>query len=100
MAICLRRRSSPDDPMPEEDFDVFVDEKRIGRICFEPSSTLQWRWSLSVKFGFEVEGRANTKTVAVEEISIAYRKIEFCKSDIPPVPAFRLLLDEVMPPSQ
>lgn len=97
MAICLRRRSGLDDPIPEDDFDVFVEEKKIGRICFDPSSTLPWRWNLSVEFGGESQGQADTKAGAVEEISIAYRKIDFRKSDIPPVPAFRdliRLLDE------
>ena len=55
MAICLRRRSGPEDA-PEDDFDVFVEEKRIGRICYEALSTLQWRWDLSAEFGIATEG--------------------------------------------
>ena len=100
MAICLRRRAILDDPTPAEDFDVFLDEKMIGRICFEPSSTLQWRWKLLIEFGEESEGRADTKMDAVEMIAVAYRKIAFCKSDIPRVFAFRNLLDDVMPSSR
>jgi hypothetical protein len=99
VVVCLRRRSGLEDPAPEDDFDVFVEEKRIGRICFEPSSTLQWHWSLSADLGVGTEGRVDSRSKAVEEISIANRMREFCKSDIPRVPAFRILLDELLPPS-
>jgi hypothetical protein len=97
MAICLRRRSGLEDPALEDDFDVFVEQKRIGRIFFEAMSTLQWRWSLSAEFGVGIEGQADTRSGAVEQLSIARRMREFCKSDIPPVPAFRILLDDVLP---
>jgi hypothetical protein len=70
VVVCLRRRSGLEDPAPEDDFDVFVEEKRIGRTWFEPSSTtLQWHWSLSADLGVGTEGRVDSRSKAVEEIS-------------------------------
>jgi hypothetical protein len=94
VAICLRRAQAfwrSEGSSAEDDFDVLVNDKRIGRIYFDAKSSLPWRWILSSVIAADVRGRAATRQLAAEAIRDAYRQFDFKKSDIPPVHALRNL---------
>jgi hypothetical protein len=94
VAICLRRAQAfwrSEGSSVEDDFDVLVDDRRIGRIYFDPKSPLPWRWVLSSMIASDIRGRAVTRQSAAEAICDAYRQFDFKRSDIPPVHALRNL---------
>jgi hypothetical protein len=95
VAICLRRAQAflrcAEDPTADDDFDVVVDGRRIGRIYFDPNSALPWRWVLSSVIAPDICGHAGTRQSAATAIHDAYRQFDFRKTDIPPVHALRRL---------
>jgi hypothetical protein len=91
VAICLRRRLIQGELVSDDDFDVFVEDRPIGRIWFEPVSSGQWHWILSERIEANTGGQADTRLEAVQGICSAYGKSVFTVGDIPNVPAFREL---------
>lgn len=82
-----------DDFTAEDDFDVLDDEKRIGRVYFQPGSRQPWRWSLSLALVRGKSGRAESRSQALNELSMAYSEIqsEPKSSEIPQSPLRRNL---------
>lgn len=75
MPIILRRSQSfvsLGGPSADDDFDVMDGVARIGRIYFQPASSQPWRWSLAESLAAEKRGRADSRALALQELTEAY----------------------------
>ena len=74
MTVTLRRAQafvSLNDP-ELDDFDVFHDSHRIGRV-YRRSSEAEWRWTLSLAFASpRISGRAPSRVLAVGSLADLY----------------------------